>query len=133
MELVPFIDVVVVALFFVLLSSRFVLAPGISISLPTVENLPRDAAATSRVLTISESQGAQMILFEGRVFSSLDAFGRVLADRSDEFQSEILLIRADRDVSLELLARIWDLCGKAGFERVLLAAEPARLAPGAFP
>lgn len=130
-EFVPFIDACVIGLFFVLLSSRFVLATGFSLDLPTVEDLPRDAAATSRVLTLSESQGTAMLIFEGRV-CTLESFARVTSDRSSEFESEILLLRADRDVSLELLAQVWEMCIKAGFKRVLISAEPEAVSESAI-
>ncbi len=129
---IPFIDVLAVALFFVLLSSRFVLPPGILLTLPSVENLPRDVAPTSRLLTVSESQGAEMLIFEGQV-CNLAAFERILAGRAEEFAGEVLLIRSDRDVSLSVLARVWELCVVAGFERVLLAAEPEKRPAAAFP
>ncbi|HEX9783551.1 MAG TPA: biopolymer transporter ExbD [Opitutaceae bacterium] len=131
-ESVPFINVGVLGLFFVLLSSRFVIAPGILLDLPMVDGLPRDIAAASRVLTLSESQGAEMLIFEGRM-CTLESFEKLLTGREEEFKSEVLLVRADGDVSLQLLARVWKLSVQAGFNRILLAAEAKSAADGAFP
>ncbi len=129
---IPFINVGLLGLFFVLLSSRFVLAPGIAIDLPTVEGVPRDVAAASRVLTLSESQGAEMLIFEGRM-CTLESFKQLLEARKGEFESDVLLVRADRDVSLQLLAKVWALGAQAGFSRILLAAEPGAARTGNFP
>ena len=100
-ETVPFINVALLGLFFVLLSSRFVLAPGISLDLPAVEGTPRDLAAATRVLTLSESEGAEMLIFEGRM-CTLESFQQLLEARPGAFQEEVLLVRADHDVSLQV-------------------------------
>jgi biopolymer transport protein ExbD len=128
---IPFVNVALLGLFFALLSSRFVLAPGIALELPTVEGVPRDMAAASRVLTLSESEGAEMLIFEGRM-CTLESFRQLLDVRRGEFDSEVLLVRADRDVSLQLLSQVWALSSQAGFSRILLAAEPGAARAGSF-
>ena len=130
-ETVPFINVALLGLFFVLLSSRFVLAPGISLDLPAVEGTPRDLAAATRVLTLSESEGAEMLIFEGRM-CTLESFQQLLEARPGAFQEEVLLVRADHDVSLQLLAKVWELSAQAGFSRILLAGEPGAARAGSF-
>jgi biopolymer transport protein ExbD len=129
LDVVPFINVCALLLFFGLLGSRFVLATGsaMKLELPTTAGASTDALPTSRVLTASEVDGREMLIFEGKILN-LDAFERMMKDRNRAHAGEILLVRADRDVSLRLLVRINEAAAHAGFSDVLLAAEPEQAA-----
>lgn len=125
LDLVPFLNVGVILLFFGVLGSRFVLAPGVAINLrlPATATTPPDALPTSRVLTVGEVEGREMLIFEGRILN-LASFERLLREKAAEFSGDVLLVRMDRDVSTSLLARICELAKHAGFNQILLAAEP---------
>jgi biopolymer transport protein ExbD len=129
---VAFVDVAVIGLFFVILNAQFVLAPGLSVRLPTVAAGTVENALATKVLTLDESEGAALLIFEGRM-CTLESFDQILRTRAGEFDADVLLIRADEDVSLELLAKVWQLAAQAGFARTLLAAEPDRAVGGGGP
>lgn len=132
LEVVPFINVCLILLFFALLHSRFVVAPGVSLALPTTKAEPMDAVATSRVLTVKEVQGGEMLIFEGRILK-LESFEKALAGFTAGAPGEVLLVRADRDVSVQLLVRVCELAERAGFQRVQIAAEPEKAAAPGLP
>jgi biopolymer transport protein ExbD len=126
---VGLVDVCLIILFFLLLGSRFVMAPGITLRLPQTRGEGLAAATSFRVLTIGEAQGSEVLLFEGRLLT-LDGFERVLAG---EGGSGSLLVRLDRGVSVETLVRVADIARQAGFDQVQIAAEPQdRAAPWDF-
>lgn len=122
-DLVPFVNVGAILLFFGLLGSRFVLAPGMAINLPATSAMPQDALLTSRVLTVGEVEGRESLIFEGRILN-LASFERLLTEQANEFSGDVLLVLMDRDVSMVLLVRVCELAKRAGFNQVLLAAEP---------
>jgi len=124
-DIVPLLNVCVLLLFFGLLGSRFVLAPGVAINLrlPASDGTPAEALPTSRVLTVGEAGGREMLIFEGRILN-LDSLERLLGERAGAYAGEVLLLRMDRDVSMVLLVRVCELAKRAGFDQVLLAAEP---------
>jgi biopolymer transport protein ExbD len=124
-DALAFVDACLIALMFTLLSSRFVLAPGVNLELPTTREAPLSAILTSRVLTVTENEGREMLIFEGRILN-LETFANLLADRPTDRQAEVLLILADRDVSMQKLVRICELAEQAGFVSVQLAAEPEK-------
>lgn len=132
LEAVPFIDICMIAVFFGVLSSGFVVAPGIALSLPTTAVAPQDAAPTAQVLTVMETEGSEVIIFDRGGVLTLEAFEKLLADRNEDFSQEVLLIRADRDVSLQVLTRVWEIAANAGFGRVMIAAEPEEADAGGF-
>jgi len=131
LDLVPFFDVCVIALFFGVFGSRFVLAPGkaIDLRLPSAENATLDTLPTSRVVTVGEVNGREMLIFEGRILD-IAKFQRFLAERTGQFKGENLLVRMDRNVSMVLLVRVLETAKGAGFDQVLLAAEPEPAATG---
>lgn len=131
LDLVPFLDVCIIALFFGVFASRFVLAPGqaIDLHLPVTEAGSADALPTSRVVTVGEVNGREMLIFEGRILD-IAKFQRFLEERTGQFQGEVLLVRMDRDVSMVLLVRVLETAKGAGFDQVLLAAEPEAATAG---
>jgi biopolymer transport protein ExbD len=131
LDLVPFVDMCALLLFFGLMGSRFVLAPGtaVNLRLPTTPAAPSDALPTSQVLTVAEVDGREMIIFDGRILN-LASLDRLLNEHRGGYGGEILLVRMDRDVSMDLLARVCELARRSGFQQVLLAAEQE---PAAIP
>jgi biopolymer transport protein ExbD len=132
MDAIPFINVCAVVLFFSILSSRFVLAPGITITLPATRQAAPDYALATRFLNVREVQGGEMLLFEGKILK-LDSFEKELEKMAATAPGEILLIRMDRGVSAGLWVRVVELVRRAGFASIQVAVEPERAVNPAFP
>ena len=118
---VPLLDLILIGLFFVLLGSRFVFAPGLNVELPEVGSEALSTLPTSAVLTIRENE---MILFEGdrvRLGELERRLGEYMAGEKPE--ETILLVKSDRKVEVQLLLEILDLAHRSGFTRVQIAAE----------
>lgn len=120
---IPLLDILFIALFFSLLASNFVLAPGLTISLPRgdggrMAGLPADA-----VLTVHSDK---MLFFKERILN-LDTLAPVLEkhvqDQAERGAETILLLVFDRDVSVQTLLSVSELARGAGVARVQLAAE----------
>lgn len=129
-EIVPFVDFCLILVFFTWLGSPFVVAPGLTVNLPAMENPTADAVPTSRVLTVGEVEGRELIIYDNRV-QTLETLAQSFADHPAQGPGEVLLLRLKRDVSIQLLVRINELAARAGFAAVQIAAEPERTtAPG---
>lgn len=124
-DAVPFLDVILIFLFFSVLSSRFVFAPGVTLSLPSTLQAPGDVVAASSVLTVNEIEGREMLIFEGGIFT-LETLPRAFESR-EIGNGEVLLVRMDQTVSMQLLVRVCELAENAGFVRVQIAAEPEKI------
>ena len=90
-----------------------------------------DAVPTSRVLTVGEVEGRELIIFDNRV-QSLETLAKTFADHPAAAPGEVLLLRLQRDVSVQLLVQINELAARAGFAAVQIAAEPEQAATPAF-
>lgn len=114
------------ALFFMLFGSRFVLAPGLAVDfqLPRVAGAEAGARPATHVVTIVHS---------GQVFTpdglrKLPELGEWLRSEARRTAAPLLLVRAGTDVSAEVLAEVASLARVAGFEMIWAAGEagPAR-------
>ena len=131
-DVVPFVDFCLILVFFAWLGSPYVVAPGLTVNLPTMHAPETDAVPTSRVLTVGEVEGRELIIFNNRV-QTLETLGDSFAQNPAHGTGDVLLLRLQRDVSVQLLVRINELAAQAGFSAVQIAAEPERTSSGTFP
>ena len=114
-NVIPFVDIMLVLLTIVLTTSTFIATGGIPVNLPKAS---KNLDQTMKVRTIEiDRQGS--IFFNGRpvTLQSLLAAIRPL-DRSTPF-----LIRADRDLALQGFVDVLDTVKNAGFRQVSLQTE----------
>jgi biopolymer transport protein ExbD len=121
-DVVPMIDVCLIFIFFSILSSKFVLAPGVSLHLPDSRYADLDALPAYKVLTIGEIGGEERIIYDGDIHN-MASFERSLESAGEEIKNTVLLIRLDEHVSVQALVRVCDVARAKGFEQVQIAAE----------
>lgn len=118
-----FVNVGVLALFFVFFGSRFVLSPGLGVdfTLPILPGAVEGAARTDVVIAVKRSD---MALVEGAVldFAHLRIW---LKHRTEGREGLRLLVQADAALTTRDLTEIYDMARAAGFVGVTVAAEPA--------
>ena len=115
-EIAPLIDTVFLLLIFFLLTSNFVLQPGIKVDLPRV--LTGKALAVRNVeLMVS---GQDMVYFDGKAITA-EELGKLINQAAQRKQA--VLLKADRQASLGRIAEIWDSCRNAGVTQVSIATN----------
>ena len=128
-DVVFWVNAGLLALMFGMLGSRFVLAPGLPVGWSGgtgAMELPRLGAATDSAGAASvvvSYRRDNVILFEGGMYT-LAELRRHMESYAKAHPGAVLLVRADRQVSMQAFL---DLCGMAreiGFGGVLVAAEP---------
>src|SRR5690606_27226956 len=113
----PFADLCAIALFFAVFSSKFVMAPGIALTLPEVGDPQVSIAPVFEVVSVSEVNGEEMIFYRENV-SRLPAFGEAFRKRGRPPENATLLVKADARVSMQTLTEIADVAIQAGYSRV---------------
>lgn len=112
-----------IVLFFTLLGSRFVLATGERVQLGGT-GLPVLNSAVERAASVVLSyKRDNMVLFEGGIFE-LRQLREPLEAYVNKHPGAVMLVRVDKQVSVQGLLEVFDLAKSAGFAEVLLAAEP---------
>jgi biopolymer transport protein ExbD len=112
-------DIVMLLLIFFLLSSSFVIQPGIKVQLPKAETgeTPRDNSLT---VTITE---------KGRLYVNSDQvtvenLGRKLSSLLERNRDQVVVIKADKDVTLQKTVQVIDIAKAVGATRFMIATTP---------
>ena len=115
-DIAPLIDMVFQLLIFFMLTSSFVMQPGIKINLPK--------AVTSEVVKYENIEvivsGENVIYLNGKVTTTqeLEALLKQVAKREQP-----ILIKADRRASLGRVVEIWDMCRDLGIKQINIATS----------
>ena len=113
---IPLIDVMLNLLIFFMLTSNFVIQPGIKVKLPKAVT---SEALSSRNLTITLT--GQDLLFLNDKPGNIDDLTREIHTAAQE--NKTVLLKADSSSSLGRVVEIWDLCRDAGVSQINIATN----------
>lgn len=112
-------DIVMLLLIFFLLSSSFVTQPGIKVQLPKAETgeTPND-----RNIAITLTEKGQLFLNSEQV--SLESIGQKLGMMVKADKERVVVIRADKNVTLQRTVQVIDIAKAVGATRFMIATNP---------
>ncbi len=118
-SITPLIDVVLLLVIFFMLSSTFVVQPGIKVRLPEAVTAER---GEPRDLVLVLTREGALYLNDRMVTESelTDALAREFKTR----KSAYLIIRADKDARHGRVVALMDIAKQAGAKRLAFATEP---------
>ena len=113
-------DIIFLLLVFFLLSSTFVLQPGIKVQLPVTTTNPDISSEKSIVVSLTK---------EGAVYLNDDLVNRVelgvrLRQMVMDVGNPIIVLRMDKAVLIEGLVEVMDIAKTAGADRFVIATSP---------
>lgn len=115
-DIAPLIDMVFQLLIFFMLTSSFIMQPGIKV------NLPR--ALTSEVVKYENVEVAisseNVIYINGKVITTQEL--KILLKQTAKAKGSIL-IKADRRASLGRIVEVWDMCRELGINQINIATN----------
>ena len=113
------IDIIFLLLLFFVLSSTFIVQPGIKINLPRTVSTEQP---TRKDLVVIVARDLRIFVNNDQVtFESL--WGRLIEELKFQRQGTLVL-RADRDVPHGFVVRIMDVAKQAGAKRIAIATSP---------
>lgn len=117
-NVIPFVDIMLVLLTIVLTTSTFIAAGGIPVNLPKASQTREQTLKTRTI----EIDGKGIIYFDGKPLT-LQSLRTALqpVDRKIPF-----IIRADREISLQSFVDVLDIVKNMGFRQVSLQTEMKR-------
>ena len=129
LNFVAWVNAGLIVLFFGLLGSRFVLAPGMAVGVgePATIDLPATGAASASpgaASVVVSYRRDNVILFEGGMYS-LTELRRHMENYVKGHPGAVMLVRADRQVSMQAFLDLCEMARSVGFANVLVAAEPS--------
>jgi biopolymer transport protein ExbD len=112
-------DIVLLLLIFFLLSSSFIVQPGIKVKLPKAQTgVPEEGQQI--LITITSRQ--EIYLNQEKIaLADLGSRLRTLLAKAPE---RMVVIRADKDISLQKAVEVVDVAKLAGAQRFMIATEP---------
>ncbi|MBD3380300.1 MAG: biopolymer transporter ExbD [Candidatus Omnitrophica bacterium] len=118
LNIAPLIDVIFLLLIFFMLSSHFVVDPGIKITLPdSVTALPRQEKDI--IVFITEDD----VLYLDGEEVGMDNLSTELKIKIEDSQKKTVVIKADEKVDLGLAVKVMDLAREAGSEGLVVSAK----------
>ncbi|MBN2120058.1 MAG: biopolymer transporter ExbD [Candidatus Omnitrophica bacterium] len=113
-DIAPLIDIIFILLIFFMLTSSFMIQPGIRVDLP--RTVTHQALQVKRVsITVSSED----VLYLGsKVVTDKELESYLLSNREN---IKSVFIKADKNSSLGRVVEVWDLCRKANLSYVNIA------------
>lgn len=111
-------DIVLLLVVFFLLTSQFVIQTGVKVKLPGSKMNER-SEPTMMIVTLT-SGGA---VYAGKDEIGLDQLPFRLSEMKAETNSDNLIIRADKSVSIELVIKVIDAAKTSGIEKFTIETE----------
>jgi biopolymer transport protein ExbD len=118
-DIAPLIDVVFILLTFFMLTSSFVLQPGIKIDLPSAYN--SEGVVTKRVTVAITAE--DVVYLNNSLVTDVELEDYLIAEK-DRISS--VFIQADRHSTVGRIVSVWDVCKKAGLSQVNIATTRMR-------
>lgn len=115
-DIAPLIDMVFQLLIFFMLTSNFVMQPGIRVNLPRAVTSELIKEETLEILISSEN----IVYLNGRVTTIQDLKATI---KKIAKKNPTLLIKADKRASLGRVVEIWDICRDLGVSQVNIATN----------
>jgi len=120
-EIIPMIDVMMFLLvFFVLISLRVIPALGVKTQLPTSGKPEKLDVRTHAVVTVTKAGQIQLDGVDHSLPSLLAALGKLKQSGKDVD----VVVRSDRDASVQQLVDVMDTVKAAGIGSVAIASSP---------
>ena len=119
--LLGLVDLIFLLVFFLLLSSNFILQPGISVSMP-FSRFTLGPQTNQQIISITGGAAPAIYFRDQKI--TLEQLGPLLDTAKREGQS--IIIRADRSTSYETVAAVTNAALEQGITSVALAATPPR-------
>ena len=121
LAVIPMLDVVFILIFFLLLSSNFILQPGIAVSVP-LSRFTLGPQINPQIISITGG-GAPAIYFRDQKIS-LEQLGPLLENAKKE--GHPIIIKADRSTPYALVISVTNSALEHGIASVSLATTPAQ-------
>jgi biopolymer transport protein ExbD len=111
-DIAPLIDCIFLLLIFFMLTSNFIVIPGINVKLPKA--LTSDEVDTQTLTVVISSEDIFYLDDKPVTLGELEGFLKGKKHSS-------IFIKSDRDASLGVVVGVWDLCKRCGIEKIGIA------------
>jgi biopolymer transport protein ExbD len=126
-NLIPFIDVLLVVLIFLMLSTTYSKFTELQVKLP-IANAEQQRDYPKEVIVAVSSDGRYMVnktLVEGR---GMEALGAALADAAKAGKESVIIISADANATHQAVITVMEAARRQGLTQITFATQSAAMA-----
>jgi biopolymer transport protein ExbD len=119
LNMAPLIDVVLLQLIYFMLTSSFIMQPGIKINLPqaaTTETVKEKEV----VISVSETG----VIFYKDVPTTIEQLEALLSREAKKSSNLILILKGDKETKHGMVVSVMDTARKVGINRIAIATMP---------
>jgi len=118
-DMAPMADIVFLLLIFFMLSSSFIVQPGIRIKLPKAVSSEIDL---TKIIVIDVTREGRIFL-NGKNYTLRD-LPSILSEELSRVKEKKVIIKADENTRHGFVVKIMDIAKLAGAEKLVIATEP---------
>jgi len=115
----PLADIVFLLLIFFMLSSTFIVSPGIKLKLPKAVS---SEIELGRTVIIEMPLGGGIFVNNAKV--EFEELPQVLDLTLSKAEEKVVIIKADKKIQHGSVVRVMDMAKIAGAQRIIIATEP---------
>ncbi|MCM8803854.1 MAG: biopolymer transporter ExbD [Candidatus Omnitrophica bacterium] len=119
-NLTPLVDVVFQLIIFFMLSSSFIMQPGIKVKLPKAETT--DIIKEKEIFIDITEDGT--ILFKGKKVNLHQLENILKEEIKNKKEDIILIIKGDKETKHGIVVNVMDIARKSGIERIAIGTIP---------
>ncbi|HYK13139.1 MAG TPA: biopolymer transporter ExbD [Burkholderiales bacterium] len=124
-NLIPLIDVLLVILIFLMVTTTYSRYAELQINLPTADaNKPEERP--NQINVAVDGQGKYVVNKSAVPFRSPDSFADELKRAAAEMKDPVIIINADADASHQSVIRIMEAARIAGYSRITFTTQAAK-------
>lgn len=118
-NIVPLIDVLIVLIFFILMTMQFRNISTLDITPPKMETAGKDKATES--ISVAINPAGNLFLNDAQVTE--EELGELLLKAAEANKEQSVLVLADQETALKYMTTVMDVSRKAGLEKVRLQVK----------
>lgn len=115
-NITPLVDMVFLLLLFFILTSSYVVVPGIKINLPKA--VTSEAIKEKNIIVTINNKN---VIYLNEKPTAPEELTQYLEEMVKAKNEKPLLIKADKDAQLGTVVKIWDICRKVGIQQINIA------------
>ncbi|MGZ8215879.1 ExbD/TolR family protein [Methylomagnum sp.] len=123
LNLIPMIDVLIVLLIFLVLTTTFSREAELQISLPEASGAPPSEDKAGEIEVVIDHQGHYIINSRQTVNERMETVRKALREAVGEKADPLIVIDADRNATHQSVMTVLDAAGQLGYKHVTFAAK----------
>jgi biopolymer transport protein ExbD len=121
-NLIPMIDVLLVIIIFLMLTTTYSRFAELQINLPTAE-AEKQLERSNEISIVMNAGGQYLVNRRAVVFRDVRSFSEELRRAGDRMKDPVVVINADSNVTHQAVVRVMDAARQAGYGQIAFAVE----------